>query len=41
MTVAVVSSTPTAEHAGEPYYFCGFGCRDAFVADPADFHTRL
>jgi xanthine dehydrogenase accessory factor len=40
MTVAVVPSTLTAEHAGEPYFFCGLGCRDAFVADPAAFLDR-
>ena len=27
----------TAEHDGETYYFCGPGCREAFVADPAKF----
>jgi P-type Cu+ transporter len=27
----------TAEHEGETYYFCGPGCREAFVADPAKF----
>jgi xanthine dehydrogenase accessory factor len=40
MTVAVGASTPTAEHATEPYFFCGLGCRDAFVADPAGFLGR-
>jgi Cu+-exporting ATPase len=27
----------TADHEGETYYFCGLGCREAFVADPGKF----
>ncbi len=27
----------TADHDSETYYFCGPGCREAFVADPAKF----
>ena len=27
----------TAEHEGETYYFCGPGCREAFVGDPAQY----
>jgi Cu+-exporting ATPase len=27
----------TAEHEGETYYFCGPGCREAFVAEPGKF----
>lgn len=29
----------TAEHDGHTYYFCRQGCRDAFVASPADHIT--
>ena len=27
----------TAEHEGETYYFCSGGCREAFVAEPAQY----
>jgi YHS domain-containing protein len=27
----------SAEHNGKTYYFCGEGCRAAFVADPTKF----
>lgn len=27
----------TAEHENETYYFCGPGCREAFVAEPAKY----
>jgi YHS domain-containing protein len=27
----------TAEHEGEAYYFCGLGCRQAFVTEPSKF----
>ena len=27
----------TADHESETYYFCGPGCREAFVAEPAKF----
>ena len=38
MTVKKVSpGGGTAEHEGGVYYFCGPGCREAFVADPANF----
>ena len=26
-----------ADHEGETYYFCSGGCREAFVAAPAQF----
>lgn len=29
----------TAEHDGHTYFFCREGCRDAFVASPADYMT--
>jgi xanthine dehydrogenase accessory factor len=34
MTVAVGPDALTLEHAGQPYYFCGSGCKVAFAADP-------
>lgn len=37
MTVAIVEGTITAEHAGVSYYFCGPGCRDAFIAHPGNY----
>ncbi len=37
MTVFPEPSTPVAEHAGRTVWFCGRGCRDAFVADPAAY----
>ena len=40
MTVAKANpSGGTAEHEGETYYFCSSGCREAFVASPAQFLT--
>ncbi|MGD0082369.1 MAG: XdhC family protein [Acidimicrobiales bacterium] len=35
MTVAVVPGAVGAEDGAELYYFCGLGCRDAFVANPS------
>ena len=38
MTVQIASPAGgTAEHDGQTYYFCGPGCREAFVAEPAKF----
>jgi xanthine dehydrogenase accessory factor len=37
MTVATVPASLHVEHAGGTTWFCGPGCRDAFVADPAAF----
>ena len=37
MDVAPATATVTAEHARQTVYFCGPGCRDAFLADPAQF----
>lgn len=34
MTVATVPATLRVDHAGRTVWFCGPGCRDAFVADP-------
>lgn len=34
MAVAAVASSTHVEHAGATVWFCGPGCRDAFVADP-------
>lgn len=38
-SMTVVASEPTlhADHAGQRYWFCGSGCRDAFVASPGTF----
>lgn len=37
MTVFAEAGTPVAEHEGATVWFCGRGCRDAFVADPASY----
>lgn len=37
MAVVPVAATPSAEHGGVPVRFCGPGCRDAFLADPARY----
>lgn len=37
MTVIPEASTPVADHDGRTVWFCGRGCRDAFVADPAAY----
>ncbi len=37
MTVAVTSSALVAEDGAAQYYFCGQGCRDAFIADPSSY----
>jgi xanthine dehydrogenase accessory factor len=34
MTVTITPDALTAEHAGQAYYFCGSGCKAAFVDDP-------
>ena len=34
MDVTVDGETPTVEHGGETYRFCGQGCADAFAAEP-------
>ena len=40
MAVATVASSLTVEHEGRRWWFCGTGCRDAFVADPGAFTAR-
>lgn len=40
MTVAAVEATLHVDVDGVRYWFCGSGCRDAFVADPAAFTGR-
>ncbi len=40
MTVIAGPSSPHADYQGELYFFCGSGCRDAFVADPEGFLAR-
>ena len=38
MTVDTVDpSGGTAEYQDQTYYFCGVGCRQSFIADPAKF----
>ena len=37
MEVAVTPAAISAEHGGGPVYFCGTGCRRAFLDDPARF----
>jgi xanthine dehydrogenase accessory factor len=37
MVVAAVEATFHVEHGGVPVWFCGPGCRDAFVAEPARY----
>ena len=37
MTVATVPASLHVEHAGTTVWFCGPGCREAFVADPTAF----
>ncbi len=39
MDVAVTPSSIAVQHAGASVYFCGTGCRQAFVDDPARFPT--
>ena len=40
MTVAAVDATLHADVDGVRYWFCGSGCRDAFVANPSAFAHR-
>lgn len=37
MAVAAVAASLSAEHGGETVYFCGPGCRQSFLADPARY----
>lgn len=37
MSVDVATAKHTAEHDGATYYFCGAGCREKFVGDPAKY----
>jgi xanthine dehydrogenase accessory factor len=39
MSVAVTAQAISAEHDGVTYYFCGPGCRDAFLDDVERFAT--
>ncbi|MBO0873268.1 MAG: XdhC family protein [Pseudonocardia sp.] len=39
MDVAVTPASLCAAHAGETVYFCGSGCRQAFLDDPARYAT--
>jgi heavy metal translocating P-type ATPase len=40
MDVDPQSAKHTAEHDGEPYYFCSAGCRTKFVAEPLKYLDR-
>jgi xanthine dehydrogenase accessory factor len=40
MTVACTPASLSAEVDGSTWWFCGTGCRDAFVADPGAFTRR-
>ena len=37
MDVDIATSKLTFEHEGTIYWFCGPGCRKAFVGDPAKY----
>jgi xanthine dehydrogenase accessory factor len=37
MEVAVTASSISAAHGGGTVYFCGTGCRQAFLDDPRRF----
>nr|WP_274387730.1 XdhC family protein [Salsipaludibacter albus] len=39
MTVATVPASLHVDHDGTTVWFCGPGCRDAFLADPTSFAT--
>jgi xanthine dehydrogenase accessory factor len=41
MTVAVTESAISAQTPDGPFYFCGPGCRDAFLSDPARYTHSL
>jgi xanthine dehydrogenase accessory factor len=40
MTVDIATARHRAEHAGQQWYFCGAGCRQRFLAEPARYATR-
>ena len=40
MTVDVDGAEHTADHHGTRYYFCGAGCRAAFLKDPEPYFTQ-
>lgn len=37
MEVDTDTATDTAEYRGQTYYFCGPGCKTAFVKDPEKY----
>lgn len=37
MTVDPKSAAGSTEHAGKTYYFCSAGCRQKFLAKPAQY----
>src|SRR6185437_15953498 len=37
MSVDPAKTPHRAEHAGHGYFFCGKGCREKFLADPAKY----
>jgi xanthine dehydrogenase accessory factor len=40
MTVSVTADALATEHAGQMYYFCGSGCKVAFIDDPHRYLTH-
>jgi xanthine dehydrogenase accessory factor len=41
MEVAVTPQSLSAQHDGRTHYFCGTGCRQAFLDDPARFGSEV
>jgi len=41
MTVVKAKAAATYEYKGTTYYFCGMGCKDAFVKDPDKYIKKL
>ena len=39
MSVAVGQASVSAQHAAQTWYFCGTGCRQAFLDDPTRYRT--
>jgi YHS domain-containing protein len=37
MEVDEKTAAATSEHKGKTYYFCAFGCKNAFDADPEKY----
>ena len=41
MSVDRDSAPAHAEYEGQVYYFCAYGCRDEFMANPANFLATM